>query len=93
MRRPLSDLGVQPNPDVVAQRVQDEVVLVNLRTNEIYTLNRTAARAWELLAEGGDRSSIEATLTEEFSADSSAVGGELDGLLEELLAKELIQRA
>lgn len=89
----MSDLGVQPNPDVVAQRVQDEVVLVNLRTNEIYTLNRTAARAWELIAEGGDRSDIEATLAEEFSVDSDAVGGELDGLVDELLAKELIQKA
>jgi hypothetical protein len=89
----VSDLGVQPNPDVVAQRVQDEVVLVNQRTNEIYTLNKTAARAWELIAEGGDRSDIEAKLAEEFSADSEGVGGELDGLVEELLAKELIQQA
>ena len=88
----MSDLGVQPNPDVVAQRVQDEVVLVNLRTNEIYTLNKTAARAWELIAEGGDRAKIEAALAEEFSADSEAVGGELDGLVDELLAKELIQK-
>jgi hypothetical protein len=92
MRRPLTDLAFQPNPDVVAQRVQDEVVLVNLRTNEIYTLNKTAARAWELLAEGGDRSSIEATLAAEFSVDEPVVGGELDTLLDELLAKELIQR-
>lgn len=42
----MAEQSYQPNPDVVAQRVQDEVVLVNLRTNEIYTLNRTAARAW-----------------------------------------------
>ncbi|MEO8290940.1 MAG: PqqD family protein [Gaiellaceae bacterium] len=88
----MTDLAFQPNPDVVAQRVQDEVVLVNLRTNEIYTLNKTAARAWELLAEGDDRASIEAKLTDEFSAEPSAVGGELDVRLDELLAKELIQR-
>jgi Coenzyme PQQ synthesis protein D (PqqD) len=92
MRRPLTDLPYQPNPDVVAQRVQEEVVLVNLRTNEIYTLNKTAARAWELLAESEDRSVIEAKLASEFSADASVVGGELDVLLDELLAKELIQR-
>jgi Coenzyme PQQ synthesis protein D (PqqD) len=89
----LAEQSYQPNPDVVAQRVQDEVVLVNLRTNEIYTLNRTAARAWELIAEGRDRSGVEAGLAEEFSADETEVGGELDDLLDELVEKELIQPA
>ncbi len=89
----MAELSYQPNPDVVAQRVQDEVVLVNLRTNEIYTLNRTAARAWELIAEGRDRSGVEAGLADEFSVDEAQVGGELDGLLEELVEKELIQPA
>jgi hypothetical protein len=89
----LAEQSYQPNPDVVAQRVQDEVVLVNLRTNEIYTLNKTAARAWELIAEGRDRPGVEAGLVEEFSADNAEVGGELDGLLDELVAKELIQPA
>ena len=89
----MAERSYQPNPDVVAQRVQDEVVLVNLRTNEIYTLNRTAARAWELIAEGRDRSGVEAGLADEFSVDEAQVGGELDGLLEELVEKELIQPA
>jgi hypothetical protein len=89
----VAELSYQPNPDVVAQRVQDEVVLVNLRTNEIYTLNRTAARAWELIAEGRDRLGVEAGLAEEFSVDDSKIQGELDGLLDELVEKELIQPA
>jgi hypothetical protein len=89
----VAEPSYQPNPDVVAQRVQDEVVLVNLRTNEIYTLNRTAARAWELIAEGLDRPGVEAGLADEFSADETQVGSELDGLLNELLEKELIKPA
>ena len=89
----MAEQSYQPNPDVVAQRVQDEVVLVNLRTNEIYTLNKTAARAWELIAEGRDRSGVEAGLSEEFSVDEAKVGSELDSLLAELVEKELIHRA
>jgi Coenzyme PQQ synthesis protein D (PqqD) len=89
----VAEQSYQPNPDVVAQRVQDEVVLVNLRTNEIYTLNKTAARAWDLIAEGRDRAGVEAGLVEAFSVDEAEVGSELDGLLEELLEKELIQPA
>ena len=89
----MAELSYQPNPDVVAQRVQDEVVLVNLRTNEIYTLNKTAARAWEMIAEGRDRSGVEAGLSEEFLVDEAEVGGELDSLVAELVEKELIQPA
>ncbi len=89
----MAEQSYQPNPDVVAQRVQDEVVLVNLRTNEIYTLNRTAARAWELIAEGRDRSGVEAGLASEFGVDGAEAGDELDGLLDELVEKELIQPA
>jgi Coenzyme PQQ synthesis protein D (PqqD) len=89
----VAEQSYQPNPDVVAQRVQDEVVLVNLRTNEIYTLNKTAARAWELIADGADRSGVEAGLAQEFSIDEAQVGSELDGLLDELVEKELIQAA
>jgi hypothetical protein len=37
---------VQPNRDVVARRLKDEIVLVHLRTNRIYSLNRTGARFW-----------------------------------------------
>ena len=89
----MAEQSYQPNPDVVAQRVQDEVVLVNLRTNEIYTLNKTAARAWEMIAEGRDRSGVEAGLSEEFLVDEAEVGGELDSLVAELVEKELIQPA
>ena len=89
----MAEQSYQPNPDVVAQRVQDEVVLVNLRTNEIYTLNKTAARAWELIAEGRDRSGVEAGLVEEFTVEGTDVQNELDGLLDELVQKELIQPA
>ena len=89
----MAEQSYQPNPDVVAQRVQDEVVLVNLRTNEIYTLNKTAARAWELIAEGRDRSGVEAGLADEFTVEGADVESELDGLLDQLVEKELIQPA
>src|SRR5829696_3032146 len=44
----------RPHPDVSWRRLGDEVVIVHLKTNQIYRLNRTAARFWELVAEGSD---------------------------------------
>jgi hypothetical protein len=46
-----------------------------------------------LIAEGLDRSGVEAGLAQEFSVDEAHVGDELDGLLVELVEKELIQPA
>jgi hypothetical protein len=40
---------LRPEDDVVSRRLEDEVVLVHLRTNRIYKLNETGARLWELL--------------------------------------------
>jgi hypothetical protein len=76
---------LRPSEDVVFRRVEDEVVLVNMRTNEIFALNATAARLWELLSQGNDRASAEARLLEEFEVSEGELKAEVDaffGLLE-----------
>ena len=88
-----ADTSVRPSADVVAQRVEDEIVLVNLTTNAIYTLNRTGARAWELLEGGSAPTEIPSKLAEEFDVDRSEAAGELDHLLGELLDKQLVEKA
>jgi hypothetical protein len=50
--------NLRPHPDVVAQRLGEEVALVNLQTNRIFELNRTGACLWDLLCKGCDRSEI-----------------------------------
>ena len=72
--------ALRPNPDVVVRRLQDELVLVNMRTNRIYALNRTGARYWELLAEGHDRPVIEARLLQEFDVAPAELSTEIDAL-------------
>lgn len=79
------------DPDVVAERVGDSVVLVHLETNRIYELNPTAARVFELLREGKDRAAIEAVLLEEFAVEPAALAANLDVLLAELRRQELLR--
>jgi len=83
-------LDLRPRSDVVSRRLGDEVVLVNLRTNRIYSLNRTGARLWELLVEQAERSTIEATMLEEFDVDPSELHNEIDKLLGELAQAGLV---
>jgi len=67
------------------------MVLVHLRTNRIYSLNRTGARFWELLAEGNDRQTIEQRLLDEFDIDGGQVTAEIDGMLTRLADAGLVE--
>lgn len=85
---------VKPHPDVVAERVQDEIVLVHLKTNQIYALNATAARAWELLGEGHERDAIAERMQREFDVVPDQLRQEIDRLMSSLTdAGLLIRRA
>jgi coenzyme PQQ synthesis protein D (PqqD) len=79
------------NPNVVAQRVEDQIVVVNLETNRIFALNSTAARVWELLSEGRDDSAIHAELRQEYAVDAGELSSEIERLLQEMNAESLIQ--
>ena len=64
---------MRPNKDVVSRRVGEEVVLVQLDSDQMFSLNPTGARAWELLSEGRDLEAIEAAIADEFGVDREAV--------------------
>ena len=81
---------VRPSKDVVSRRVGEEVVLVHLETSQMYSLNPTGARAWELLSEGLDPDTIEQTLSNEFSVDRADAGRELNTLLADLRRENLL---
>jgi hypothetical protein len=74
-----------PDPDVVAQRLGDEVVLVHLRTNQIYELSATGARFWELLCEGLTRDEIEPTMLSEFEVPRQVLAEEITSLSRQLV--------
>jgi hypothetical protein len=80
---------LRPSPDVVSQGLEGEIVLVHLRTNRIYSLNRTGARAWELLGEGQSRAEILAQLERDFDVASDELEREVDSLFARLTAEGL----
>jgi hypothetical protein len=79
------------NPDVVSRRLDDEVVLVHLGTNQIYRLNATGARFWELAAEGLDERAIAARLRAEFDVGEEQVRGEIASMVERLASEGLVR--
>ena len=81
----------EPDPEVVTQRVEGETVLVHLRTNEIYALNSTASRAWDLLATGMNREAVQEELQREFDVPSDQIRDEIDTLIANLIEKKLLR--
>jgi len=80
------------NPDVVSRRLGDTIVLVNLADNAIYELNRTGARAMELITTGAAIDQIVSQLSSEFAADPQTIADEIGHLVGDLEAAGLISR-
>ena len=82
---PVSDIGDMtafqiPSEDVVARRLDDVVILINLKTNRIFELNSTGARIWELVSSGESLESIRETMLREFDVSESEVSAAIDTL-------------
>jgi hypothetical protein len=81
---------VRPDPQVVFRRLGDRMVLVHLHTNQIFELNETAARLWELLSEDGDVAVAESRLSEEYEVDPDQLRSEVETTLALLTTERMI---
>ena len=82
---------IRRDPNVLAKRVDDEIVLVHLETNRIYELNRTAASLWDLLGTGLTPVELEEQMALEFDVEREQVAHEIDELLRHLASEQLIR--
>ncbi len=85
-----SSVNLRPKSEVICRGLGDAAVLVDLTTNQIFELNRTGHRIWELLVEGLDRQAIGDRLQQEFSVERDHLDREIEELLKTLRAERLI---
>ena len=78
-------------PDVVFRRLNEGGVLVDLSTNQIFELNDTAARVWELLNEPSEQESVANRLSGEFDVDPDTAADHVARLLRELESEGLLK--
>lgn len=83
----------RPHEDVVYEHVGDDLVLVHLGTNEIFALNSTAARFWELLVQGTSREEIEARMLAEYAVSREELTQEIDGIIAQLQRQQMVRVA
>ena len=84
------DLVLRPNPEVIAKRLDQATVLVDISTSRIFELNETGTRIWELLGQGLNVEQIVQYLVSEFEVKDSQAAEELRTLLSQLRDQGLV---
>jgi len=87
----MADPTISPDPNVLAKRVEDDIVLVHLETNRIFELNRTAAFLWDALASEPTQAELEERMAQEFDVDRDELAREIDELLRQFTSEQLIR--
>lgn len=77
-------------PGVVFKRLDQRMVLVRLETNQVFELNDTGARIWEMLDAGAGEEEILERLISEFEVAPDQLRRDLDTLVEELQSAGLL---
>ena len=82
---------VRVSPSTLYRDVQGETVLLHLDSGEYFGLDETATRIWQLIVEKGDLREVEAAMVLEFDVERSVVSHDLTRVIDELVAKRLIE--
>ena len=89
----MTDQIVARSEDLEAREVEDELVLLDLRTQTYLSLNPTGAQLWPLMVEGTDRAALVAALCERHDIAVAVAERDVDALVAQLREANLLQSA
>ena len=82
---------MKPSPSAMARELDDEVVILHVPSGEYFSLNPVGALIWSHLEQGSDTSAIVEAITTEFDVDEDTAARDLDTLLTQLAAADLVE--
>ena len=82
---------VRPSPRVTFQQIGDETVLLDLDTEQYYSLDGIGARVWQWIVEGLAPHEIESRLIDGYDATPETIRADLASLLRQLEGAGLIR--
>jgi hypothetical protein len=87
----MASLSYRVNAPLVAtEKLDNEVMIVNLAKGNYYSLTGTGAVIWDLIASGHTQRSILSEIAENYVGESNIIEQSLDRFVSELCAEELI---
>ena len=85
-----AEMRVRISEHVVVRELGGEAVLLHLGTGIYFGLDTVGARIWQLLAGQGDTEAVYAQLLGEYEVDAVRLRADLDALVEQLIAEQLL---
>lgn len=86
----MTDHIVARSDELETRSVEDEIVLLDLRTQTYLSLNRTGARLWPLITEGTDRAALVAALRQRHDVPVEVAERDVDALVAQLREADLL---
>ena len=74
----------------IAAKVDGEVVMLSARAESYFGLDAMGTRLWHLVAEHGSSALVIETLLAEYDVDALRLQKDVEGLIDQLLAKGLL---
>ena len=84
--------SVRRSEAVMVRRVGDEIVILDVNSGQYFGLNEVGAFVWDLLESESDRDAIVAALTAAYDVDAAQAAADVDDLLRDLAARDLIEQ-
>lgn len=84
------DVTITISPDVIAQEVAGETVLLDLTSEHYFGLDETGTRIWQLIEEHGNLRAVFQQMLAEYDVSDEALESDMLELLEEIAKHGLI---
>jgi len=84
-------VALRHNPEIIAKRLDNATVLVDVPSSRIFELNETGTCIWELLGKGVDVDSISRQLVDRYEIDHAQAQNEVRNLITRLRAEGLLE--
>lgn len=81
---------IRVSPWVTHERLDDEVIAINLETGAYYALDGVAADCWVLSAGGSEIDELVVAITERYEVEEPQARSDVTGFLAELLEERLV---
>jgi hypothetical protein len=83
-------MKLSASDQTLKQRLDDEIILLDLTSGRYFGLEEVGARAWDVLAETGDTDAVFAALLAEYAVDAATLRADLDELWLGLIEARLV---
>ena len=77
--------------DVLVQRLDDELVILNLKDERYFSLDKYGAKFWEAIEEHEEIEKVQEALAEKFDVSNEKLTSDLSEFIQQLLSHGLVR--